>query len=129
VSRETLEAILAGWLVGAIATGWALSRWFSYDRQMLEYTAEEQERAQLMAAEIRAMGDRAPQTFRLEATVFDLFRIVGTLQLAWRHPGLDDRQREVIERFARQLQEQMTTPETPEIARTLEQGWHREYDR
>jgi hypothetical protein len=94
-----------------------------------QYTDEEMARAQRMAAEIRAAGTRMPQTFHVEATLFDLFRIVGTLQLAWRHPALDDRQREVIERFARQLQEQMTTPETPEIALTLEQGWRREYDR
>lgn len=94
-----------------------------------QYTPEEMQRAERMAAEIRAMNQGTPQTFRVEATVFDLFRIVGTLQLAWRHPGLDDRQRDVIERFARQLQEQMTSPETPEIALVLEQGWNREYDR
>jgi hypothetical protein len=95
-----------------------------------EYTDEEMVRAQLMAEEIKGIMRRGePEVFRVEATVFDLFRIVGTLQLAWRHPGLDDRQREVIERFARQLQAQMTTPETPQIALTLEQGWHREFDR
>lgn len=33
----------------------------------------------------------------------------------WRTPGYDP--------------DEMSTPETPEIARTLEQGWHREYDR
>jgi hypothetical protein len=95
-----------------------------------QYTAEEMARAQRMADEIKRVMRRGQlETFRVEATVFDLFRIIGALQLAWRHPGLDDHMRDVLERFARQLQEQMSTPDTPEIARTLEQGWHREYDR
>jgi hypothetical protein len=95
------------------------------------YTVEERLRAQLMAEEIKAIASSGSprRGFRVEATVFDLFIVIGTLQLAWRHPGLNDRQREAIERFARQLQEQMSTPETPQIALTLEQGWHREYDR
>lgn len=89
----------------------------------------EHERARRMADELRALNQAGSRVVRVEATLFDLFRIVGYLQLAWRHPGLDQDQRDTIERFARQLQDVLTSGETPELSLVLEQGWSREYDR
>lgn len=91
-----------------------------------QYTAEERERAMRMAAEVNAM--RRQPALALTVDIFDLFRVIGSLQLAWRHPSLDDEQRAAIERFARQLQAAFAA-DCPETARTLEQGWHREFDR
>ena len=94
-----------------------------------QYTAEERERAMRMAAEVNTMRRRGSLPMRLEVDVFDLFRAIGALQLAWRHSGLDVEQRDGIERFARQLQGAFDAADCPETARTLEQGWHREFDR
>lgn len=84
-----------------------------------------------MAAEVQALRARTGgvQTLKLDVDLFDLFRVIGSLQLAWRHPGLDDPQREAIERFTRQLQGAFDADDCPALAETLEQGWHREYDR
>lgn len=94
-----------------------------------QYTAEERERAMAMAREVDAMRRRGHLPIALDVDIFDLFRVIGSLQLAWRHPNLDDEQRGAIERFARQLQHAFDAAECPETARTLEQGWHREFDR
>lgn len=92
---------------------------------------EERLRAQLMAEEINAVRRRqgSPVTLRVDIELFDLFRVIGALQLAWRHPGLDEEQRAAIEGFARQLTQSFEGPDTPQLALTLQQGWQREYDR
>lgn len=83
-----------------------------------------------MAVEVNEMRRRgASIPLRFDVDLFDLFRVIGSLQLAWRHPGLDQEQRDAIERFARQLQGAFDASEAPALAETLEQGWHREYDR
>jgi hypothetical protein len=97
---------------------------------MGQYTAEELERAQAMAAEVNAMRQRGEKrTIQVQVDLFDLFRVIGCLQLAWRHPNLSDEQRVAIEGFTAQLELAFDADETPELCRTLEQGWHREYDR
>lgn len=98
--------------------------------RVAEYTADERARAQAMAAEINAMRRRGQVVkVPVQVDLFDLFRVVGCLQLAWRHPELTDDQRVAIEGFTAQLQLAFDPDETPELCRTLEQGWHREYDR
>ena len=92
-----------------------------------EWTPEERLRAQLMAEEIKKLRGRGP--IRVDIDQFAAFQLVGVLQLSWRHPGLSDEQRSTIEDFGRQLQRAFDGPDTPQLALTLEQGWHREYDR
>lgn len=82
-----------------------------------------------MAAEVDKMRRRGHLPIALDVDIFDLFRVIGSLQLAWRHPELDTEQRASIERFARQLMDAFDPAECPETARTLEQGWSREFDR
>jgi hypothetical protein len=91
-----------------------------------EWTTEETLRAQLMAEEIKVLRERGP--ICIEVYPFIAFRLIGMLQLAWRHPGLSDDQRDAAEVFARGLQVAFDGPDTPQLALTLEQGWHREYD-
>lgn len=82
-----------------------------------------------MAAEVLRARTGGVQTLKLDVDLFDLFRVIGSLQLAWRHPGLEAEQRDAIERFARKLQSAFDAEECPALAETLEQGWHREFDR
>lgn len=96
---------------------------------MQQYTAEERERARRMALEVQEMRLRPPLTVRVDIDAFDLFRVIGSLQLAWRHPGMTDDTRGAVERFTRQLQGAFPADEAPETARTLEQGWSTEFDR
>jgi len=88
---------------------------------------EEDLRAQLMATEIRNIRGRGPIEVKVDQ--FAAFQLVGVLQLAWRHPGLSDDMRDTIEQFGRGLQRAFDGPDTPQLALTLEQGWHREFDR
>lgn len=90
-------------------------------------TTEEQMRARLMAAEIEGLRGRGP--IRVKVDQFAGFQLIGALQLAWRHPGLSENQRITIEEFGRGLQRAYDGPDTPQLALTLEQGWHREFDR
>ena len=92
-----------------------------------DWTAEERLRAQLMAEEIKSLRGRGP--IQVKVDQFAAFQLVGVLQLAWRHPQLSDMQRETIEDFGRQLQAAFDGSAVPQLALTLEQGWHREYDR
>ena len=83
-----------------------------------------------MAAEVQAMRRRGERvTIRFDADLIELFRVIGALQLAWRHPTLEHETRAAIEHFGAELQLAFDADEAPELARTLEQGWHREFDR
>lgn len=98
---------------------------------MTGFTQDEMERAKRMAFELRNL-DRtrdAHNVVRVELSLFDIFRVIGGLQLATRHPTLPPTVKAALESFARQLQREFDTPETQELARTLEQGWHTEFDR
>lgn len=92
-----------------------------------DWTTEERLRVQLMAKEIEGLRSRGPITLKVDQ--FAAFQLVGLLQLAWRHPGLSTVQRTTLEEFGRQLQRAFDGPDTPQLALTLEQGWHREFDR
>jgi hypothetical protein len=80
-----------------------------------------------MAEELKRLRQRGP--IPVEIDQFAGFQLIGALQLAWRHPDLSDMQRKTIESFGRGLQSFYDTPLTPQLALTLEQGWHREFDR
>jgi len=95
--------------------------------QVLALSVEEQVRAMLMAKELELLRGRGPLDLQIDQ--FAAFQVIGALQLAWRHPGLDEHLRGAIESFGRQLQAAFDRPDTPQIALTLEQGWRREYDR
>ena len=84
-------------------------------------------RAQLMAKELQLVRGRG--AIHLQLDQLAAFQLVGCLQLAWRHPELSDSLRTTIWNFGRQLQSAFDGPETPQVALTLEQGWHREFDR
>jgi hypothetical protein len=88
---------------------------------------EDNLRAQLMAKELEGLRDRGP--INLKVDQFAAFQLIGCLQLAWRHPQLDDHMRRTIEKLGREMQKAFSGPDTPQIALTLEQGWQREYDR
>ena len=90
-------------------------------------TTEDTLRAQLMAAEILNLRGRGP--IRVEIEQFAAFQLIGALQLAWRNPGLSDNLSNTIESFGRGLGQAFEGPDTPQLAITLEQGWHREFDR
>jgi hypothetical protein len=92
-----------------------------------DWTTEETLRAQLMAEEIKSLRGRGP--IHVEVDQLAAFQLIGVLQLAWRHPGLSDELRQTIEEFGRGLQRAYDGPETPQLALTIEQGWHREFDR
>ena len=57
------------------------------------------------------------------------FQLIGALQLAWRHPRLSERIKDTIWKFGHQLSAAFDADDVPEVARTLEQGWQREFDR
>jgi hypothetical protein len=90
-------------------------------------TVEDRVRAMLMSKELLLLRGRGP--IALEVDQFAAFQLIGSLQLAWRHPGLSPSLRSTIEDFGRQLQRAFDGPDTPQLALTLEQGWHAEYDR
>ena len=92
-----------------------------------DWTTEERLRAQLMAEEIKGLRGRGPITVKVDQ--FAAFILVGLLQLSWRHPGLSDEQRKTVKDFGHQLQRAFDGADTPQLALTLEQGWHREFDR
>ena len=84
-------------------------------------------RSQLMAEEIKRLRGRGPISVQVDQ--FAAFQLVACLQFAWRNPALSDSMRQTIESFGRQLQNAFSEADTPQIALTLEQGWHDEYDR
>ena len=90
-------------------------------------TTEEWLRAQLMAEEIKGLRGRGPITVKIDH--FAAFQLIGVLQLVWRHPGLSDELRTMVDEFGHGLQRAFDGPDTPQLALTLEQGWHREFDR
>lgn len=93
----------------------------------MAFDVEESVRVMLMVKELELIRGFSPLDLRIDP--FAAFQVVGALQLAWRHPRLDDHQRAAIETFGRQLQRAFDGPETPQLALTLEQGWHQEFDR
>ncbi len=56
----------------------------------------------------------------------DAYVLIAVLQLAWRHPGLVERQRSIIESFARQLSDLFHG--YPHLVASLEMGWRRDLD-
>lgn len=92
-----------------------------------EYTTDEQLRAQMMAEEIKRLRGLGPITVHVDP--YDAFVLVAYLQLAWRHPGLDERQKRIVGQFGRSLQTAFDSYDVPHLALTLEQGWDRAHDR
>ena len=77
------------------------------------------------ADEMKALCERK-QTITLKLTALDAWAILSQIQLASRHPENTGPTRNIAERIARQLQEQIAT--TPALAQTAEAGWDPEYD-
>ena len=76
---------------------------------------------------MKRLRGRGP--IHLQVDQFAAFQLVGVLQFAWRNPALSESMRQTIESLGRKLQGAFSEADTPQIALTLEQGWHREYDR
>lgn len=88
---------------------------------------EDNVRAAMMAEEIKRVRTRGPIDLQIDQ--FAAFQLVAALQLAWTHPALSHSMRQTIENFGRQLQAAFDEDDTPQLALTPEQGWHRQYDR
>ncbi|SRR5579883_1006735 len=63
----------------------------------------------------------------LEVDPIYLFVLVGTVQLALRHPGNRGKSAELARQAAISFQQRLGEI-NPEIAAALEQGWHPEFD-
>ena len=63
----------------------------------------------------------------LSISVADLWIVVTTLQLAWRHPGLSQPMKQQIEDFTRQISTPLLLLH-PEMRNLLEKGWQEEHD-
>jgi len=60
-------------------------------------------------------------------SVADLWIMVTTLQLAWRHPGLSKAMKDQIQDFTRQISQAILVLH-PEMTNLLEMGWIEEHD-
>lgn len=85
---------------------------------------EEEELFEAMAHEMREVTASQP-VFHIEITPQDAFMLLGMIQLAMRHPGLDESQRAVGVRHARSLQNlfMQTRVSCPAIIAVCELGW------
>jgi hypothetical protein len=72
-----------------------------------------------MAAEFKA-AENEPIPIAYDA--FQAFQLLGCLQLAWRHPHLNQNQKQLIEWFGRRMQEAIKET-CPTGARVAEMGW------
>lgn len=80
---------------------------------------DEEARLELIAAELVKVNARGP--IRLEMNGQDAFALVALLQLAWRHPGLSQKQRRMIQAIVRSVQE--LVGDAPELERIILDGW------
>jgi len=78
----------------------------------------------LTAADVGLLNAAPPVGF--EVGRVGAFFIMAALQAACRHQGLQGPARQVVEDFARGLQESVSI--TPNLAKLAEAGWHRKYD-
>jgi hypothetical protein len=84
----------------------------------------ELETAKAMGEELRELHKRGDVTLKIKGV--DAFALMACLQLAWRHPQLDQRQKLMIETFARQLQSAFN--DYPTLCRVSEMGWNTVHD-
>lgn len=82
--------------------------------------------AQLLAQELEQIQKSSPAGFTFTVSGAEAFVLVGLLQLAWRHPNLNPKQRELLERVVDGLAQPLTGPTLRE---TIRQGWDRTRDR
>lgn len=85
---------------------------------------DEEARLELIAAELVKLNERGPIRFEMNAQ--DAFSFVALLQLAWRHPRLNPKQRRMIEEFVDSLRQALS--QSPELSRVIEEGWDRNKD-
>lgn len=64
----------------------------------------------------------AAEPVRSAIPAFEAFTLCAALQLAWRHPGLSNLQRAIIEKATRDLQEAIGR-RSPTARELLEDGW------
>lgn len=90
--------------------------------------------AQITDAKKQAITERAlakmremKEPIKFELDVTHVMGLIGQLQLAFRHPGNTGPSRAAIERFVRDLIEQMD-PEHGDVHALLTMGFHEAYD-
>lgn len=84
------------------------------DRAIIEALAE--------LARIEKSGDYEPAPVLLGP--FTAYTLIGVLQLAWRHPDLSPRHKQMIEDIARPLSKLFGPP----LSESIELGWNPDYD-
>lgn len=77
---------------------------------------------QRMAVELHAS-----EQIHVAMSAFEAYTVLAIIQLAWRHPDLNDFQKSLIESFGRALQGEIAK-RAPFAGETLEAGWNPEYD-
>jgi hypothetical protein len=66
---------------------------------------------------------RTAEPIRAQIPALEAYTLLAVLQLAWRHPGLSPRQRAIVEKAGRDLQDAIAR-RCPFAAETLELGWN-----
>ena len=69
-----------------------------------------------------ALGRLTNQTTSITAPTREAWNVMGLLQYLRRHPQLDAQTREVVERFGRQIQDNIC--DDPVLYALAEAGWH-----
>ncbi len=77
-----------------------------------------------MAREMEMLADQGPVGFTIPPE--NLYTLLALLQLAWRHPGLSQRQKDLVESFAQQFASVFA--DYPTLRASLEMGWHQQLD-
>jgi len=80
-----------------------------------------------LVADMRQLDGRP---FTVQIGAFAAYALLGVIQLAWRHPGLSEMEKDLILRVGEQLEQGITSAGASELIQaTMAMGWNVAHDR